>query len=156
MLCDLSFVDIGERDNLASSVSIIGLNDGLDQSLLSFTSGALSSELDGFDCFLVPELEMGDLYSAMSSDDKSALATWVSGGKLMVVSGDLSSYIITLLNGVFGWSLALGSTSSGYTASITSAEGTGFEDGPSTLLGENGNYAVMTSSLPSGATSVYT
>jgi len=159
MLKDTSYVDTRESTYLAQSIANVGLgnNQGLDQSMTSFTSGTLSTELDGFDCFVVPELERSDFYSALSSTDVTALASWVSEGRVMVVSADSSGRAVSLLNGVFGWSLSLGSTSNGLTASITSAaSGTAFEAGPSTLYGPNGNYALTSSSIPSDGSSIYT
>ena len=157
MLKDTSYVDTGESTNLAQSITNVGLDSGLNQGMTSFTSGTLSTELNGFDCFVVPELERGNFYSALSSTDITALASWVSEGRVMVVSADSYGRAVSLLNGVFGWSLSLGSTSNGYTASITSAaSGTAFEAGPSTLYGRNGNYALTSSSIPSDGSSIYT
>ena len=157
MLKDTSYVDTGESTNLAQSITNVGLDSGLNQGMTSFTSGTLSTELNGFDCFVVPELERGNFYSALSSTDITAVASWVSEGRVMVVSADYNGRAVSLLNGVFGWSLSLGSTSSGLTASITSAaSGTAFEAGPSTLYGPNGNYALTSSSIPSNGSSIYT
>ena len=45
--------------------------------MTSFTPGNLSTELDGFDRFVVPELENGDFSSALSAADVCALWNWV-------------------------------------------------------------------------------
>ena len=109
MLKDTSYVDTGESTNLAQSITNVGLGSGLNQGMTSFTSGTMSTELDEFDCFVVPELERSDFYSALSSTDITAVASWVSEGRVMVVSADYNGRAVSLLNGVFGWSLSLGS-----------------------------------------------
>ena len=167
MLKDTSFVDSGESDNLVQSIIDVGHSDhSLDQ-MTSYTSGTLSAELDGFDRFVVPELENGDFYSALSAADVCALWNWVGEGRVLVVSGDARGRALALLNEVFGWSLSMGSTSShssvqlsitsGAKASITSAaNGSAFASGPSALYGPNANYAMAASSIPSNGSSIYT
>ena len=82
ILMDSSYVDSGESTNLVQSITNVGLarNGGLDQSMDSFSSGSLATELSGFDCFVVPELESGDFYSALSASDITDLASWVGEG----------------------------------------------------------------------------
>ena len=85
----------------------------------------------------------------------------VGEGRVLVVSADSSGRGASLLNGVFGWSLSMGSTSNGYTASkdTAAADGTAFESaGPATLYGPNGNYALTTSSVDDtgSGSSIYT
>lgn len=92
----------------------------------------------------------------MSSSDITALGNWVLEGNVLIVSADSNARAVTLLNGVFGWSLSYG-TSSQSTSTLTSeAADTVFASGPSTLTGPNGNYALTASSIPSDGASIYT
>ena len=139
---------------LDSSISSLGLDA---VQLTSFTSGSLSTYLDGYDCFVIPELEAGDLYAALSSDDVASLESWVDAGGILVVSGDGSNRGISLLNGVFGWSLSYATSDSAscYTLDTSEAAGTAFETGPTTLCGKSGTYLLYTSSLPTDGGAIY-
>lgn len=106
----------------------------------------------------MPELENGDLNSALDADAKQAIKSFVEAGGQLVINGSSGSNDETLLNDIFGFSISNGSNTSSNvpTFSQTGAvTGTDFESGPAQLNNPNGTYTWDISSLPAEATVMY-
>ena len=106
----------------------------------------------------MPELENGDLNSALDTDAKQAIKSFVEAGGQLVINGSYGSEDESLLNDIFGFSITNGSNTSSNvpTFSQTGAvTGTDFESGPAQLNNPNGTYTWDISSLPAEATVMY-
>ena len=107
---------------------------------------------------MMPELESGDLNSALDNDAKQAIKAFVEAGGELVINGSSGSNDESLLNDIFGFSITNGATtfSNVPTFSQTGATtGTDFEAGPAQLNNPNATYTWDTSSLPAEATVMY-
>ena len=161
IISDSSFIDMsgaGEHTHIMNdAVSIIG--DTLDQvtSIDSTATPLLQSLSVGTHSFLlVPELEKGNLYQSLSASDTSAIRNYVEMGGKLIVSNDASGRGLELLNGLFGWSILIGSRSSSSTPLNTAAAaGTSFALGPATLSYASGLYVASLSTLPSNTDVMY-
>lgn len=150
-----SFVDTGggsaaESDNVQASLQSLGY------SVITFTN--FSTGISGQQVVLVPELETGDLASALSVAERTALQGFVAGGGTLIVqSGFTTARAAGLINALLGSSVSEQSESDGTVFQRTgAAAGTPFGDDPSTLAALNGSSVLLTASLPGGAVGIYT
>ena len=157
-LAHASYVDTG----LSSSGEVYNTKNVLvnkGYTVTQFTAidvAGLTAALAGKNILLVPELEVGDFYTALSLDARNVIRNFVNNGGGLYVAADASGRANTLLNGLFSYSLA---GSSYQTASVTlnaaAVAGTPFAVAPGSLTGPNGNYPVTATSVPAGATVLY-
>lgn len=118
-------------------------------------STALSGGYGSFDAFVVGE---NNGYSSISASTKSAIAAYVNGGGKVIIVGDHSGST-EFLNPVFGYSAvsSYGCTddqSVGGTKTAT-AVGTNFASGPPQLHNLSCTGALVTSTLPAAAKTMY-
>lgn len=154
-----SFVDtsggtFAESDNIQASL----ISQGHTVSTFTgITASAISAALAGRQIVVIPELEAGDLNSALDAAGRAAFASFVSSGGSLIIHGESSSRDEAFLNGVFGFSIAPGGNySSGQPFNLTaSATGTAYAGGPAILPGNNGTYGQVKSSLPVASKSIY-
>ncbi len=120
-----------------------------DLDLVSFQTA-----LSNADTFLLPENE-NTAYSSLSSDLKNEIINFVSNGGSLIINADYRSNDTNFLNELFGFSLVDGSTFDPTFNKTLAADGTVYENSPSSLPWEDGTYSVLKSSLPSNAISYY-
>jgi len=118
------------------------------------TAGALYQALVGADILYIPELESGDLASALSASARWVISNYVARGGALIINGQEASRDESLINGVFGHAIAAGSSGSS-TFLTADAVGTSFEGGPSPIPQNSATYEWLRASLPAGALSVY-
>lgn len=130
------------------------------ETVTTFT-GTSATEIDaalaGQAVFVIPELERSpvpSLYDALAADARSALASFVSGGGTLVVCYP-GSKAVTLLNGVFGFSLTGAGFTSPASLNTAAAAGTYFEGGTTSLTGPSATSSLATGSLPAGSVSMF-
>lgn len=103
---------------------------------------------------LIPELEVGNLNSALSGEAKDTIRAFVENGGNLVINAASGSNDESLINSIFGFSISSGSGGSPYTKTGDAA-GTDFAAGPASLSYENGTYQWSASSLPAEAKVMY-
>ena len=116
---------------------------------------------------IIPELEMGELSSAMSSTIKEQISDHVSTGGLYVV-GHVAYHIqnhycgsycaeVDWVNDVFGLSLSAPSScgATGDSFQLQTTSYSAFDDASSTLYPYSNTLGIDASSLPDGAYAVY-
>jgi T1SS-143 domain-containing protein len=103
---------------------------------------------------LIPELEEGNLSSALSGEAKDTIRTFVENGGNLVINAASGSNDESLINSIFGFSITSGGGGSPY-AQTGDAAGTVFASGPASLSYENGTYQWSASSLPAEAIVMY-
>jgi len=103
---------------------------------------------------LIPELEKGDLSSALSGEAKDTIRTFVENGGNLVINATSGSNDESLINSIFGFTISGGSGGTPY-AQTGDAAGTAFASGPASLSYENGTYQWSASSLPAEAKVMY-
>lgn len=169
---DQTYVDRRESNNLFESVKEVGFNP---VQLSNFNSGDFAGGiLDEYSTFIVPELEMGNLFAALTQGDIDALNAFVARGGTLIIGGaneNALNYDLIFLNGVFA-SLNLRHASpvyegSSFSSSSTSEEmytkayltaaaaGTPFATGPDWVAFQSTVYFLDMASLPVGSTDLY-
>lgn len=152
---DSSYVDTGgEAQDLSASLA------GLGHSVVPFSGTSFtdfSTALSMTDILVIPELERGSLLPSLDAATRNAIVNFVNSGGGLLVVGDGHTRHGDLLNGLFGFSLIHGGD---FGAGVTSLDtiasaGTPFADGPAMLPNVDATRPVRTSSLPSGALSLY-
>jgi len=176
---------LGTEDNLGITLNYTATDADGDQAYGSFdlsidddmpvigTPEAVSVDEEGIDgnagdsydadatvngVLLMPELENGDLNSALDTDAKQAIKSFVEAGGQLVINGSSGSNDETLLNDIFGFSITNGSNTSSNVPTFSqtgAATGTDYESGPAQLNNPNGTYTWDISSLPAEATVMY-
>ena len=140
-----------ESDNVQATLASLGFT----VNTFTGTTGTdWSTGLAGANVVLVPELENGNLASALDAAAITALQNYVSNGGGLLVHGS-GGFSALLLNTVFGYSLsgsAAANTPFGQTGATT---GTEFADDALSLPDNSLSYAYDTASLPAGASSMY-
>ncbi|MBI5384078.1 MAG: immunoglobulin domain-containing protein [Verrucomicrobia bacterium] len=116
--------------------------------------GDLVTAAASFNILLFPELENGDLTSALMPPMIEGLSNFVQRGGVMIMSGR-SARSSSLLNAVFGFSIS-DTGGSGSTYRTPQVAGTEFADGPSQVPDLSAMTAFNTASLPPGSLSLYT
>jgi hypothetical protein len=102
----------------------------------------------------IPELEQGDLASALPAEVEQALAEHVAAGGVLIVHGDGFDRSPSLLNEVFGFATAsMGPLGTGQLALEPTAQGTRFDAGIPNLPRHEATHALT--ELPAGARPIY-
>ena len=102
----------------------------------------------------IPELEVGDLASALPAEVKQALADYVAAGGVLIVHGDAYGRVQLLMNEVFGFATTGGSVLNGEQLALELGFGsTGFEDCVTNLYGNDATRSIA--SLPANAEPVF-
>lgn len=147
-IVDTANASSSESDTVQAALAAVGHSVTAFQGL---TGAAFSAALAGQDNLVMPEPEKGSL-SQLSPEAVAAIVDFVfNGGRLVSIfpAGNTSAF----LNSAFGFSLGYTGCA---TATLDSSLGTGFESAPSSLACMNATVALLGSSLPTGAQSVYT
>ena len=155
---DGSFVDSAggtssESDTEQATLASLGFT----VSTFVGTSGAQwTTGLSGSRTLVIPEQEIASLSPAMSSAAVTALQNFVSGGGGLVINGSYGSSANTqrLLNSIFGFSVTEQESVASFSQTAATA-GTAFSSGAAFLPANNGTNALVTSTLPAGALSLY-
>lgn len=151
---DGSYVDTGrEAPYLNTQLGALGHTT---TTFAGTSEAAWSTALGAANVLVVPELERGNLSGALSTTTKTNIASFVFGGGNFIVSGSHTAYGVSLLNSVFGYSLA--GTNHSWTSSTLNAgdaAGTTFAGGPDPLPSLNATWSLVTTSLPVGALNIY-
>jgi Ca2+-binding RTX toxin-like protein len=147
-----------ESDNVQISLAEF---DGHDVTPFTDLSGiGFAEALTNQQVLLVPDLEFKNLAPDLTEDAKDEVRDFVSGGGTMVVHGDDNGNFTSLLNELFGTSVAIGAIYESEEARPTytrrpAANGTTFADDPDSLEGNNGTYSLNKDSLPDNARVLY-
>ncbi|MFM9941134.1 MAG: VCBS domain-containing protein [Hyphomicrobiaceae bacterium] len=152
-----SYVDTGnnfraESDNIQASLTSLGHTV---TTFTGFDAGSITAALAGKSVLVIPELENGNLAGALDAAARSVIATFVQNGGVLIINGEYDSNDESLLNSVFGFSIASGSASGPYSLNAIAAAGTAFADDSATIPYANGTYPIAISSLPAGSSSIY-
>lgn len=135
-----------ESDTIQASLSSLG------HSVTTFTgltAASFTAGLSGKDALLIPEQENSALAPALDVAAKAAIQNFVANGGGLIISADYAGF----LNGVFGFGLSYGSSS---TASLTpAAAGTAFAGGPASLPPHSQTIEFNTATLPAGSATIY-
>lgn len=152
LLANTSYVDYipgntdAEGSNLAQLLGAAGLN------VYPFTDislNGLSNALVGGRSLLIPELEKGDFYAALSAASRTLLRDYVhNGGRLLCC---YSANIPALFNGLFGWNLQMAGLSDG---TLTRGYNGRYSSAPASLTHQSAT-AVISAGLPPGSQSIY-
>jgi hypothetical protein len=128
----------------------------------TITASRFAAVLAGRDVLAIPELEPlgggGNLFAALSSGARAQIVDFVEGGGNMVVNGVYSgsgANHLTLINGLFGFTLSGIAPATPYTLDSTEAAGTPFAGGPASLVGHSWTETVSRASLPPGSRALY-
>lgn len=147
-----------ESDNIQASLASLGHTVS---TFTSTTAAGITSAITGKDVLLIPELESGNLNGVLDAAARNVISNYVAAGSGLIVNGSnyspSQSNVRDLLNGVFGLSLSVSGSLTGGSSSISAAaSGTQFAGGPNPLAHQNGTGGLVTTSLPGGASSIYT
>ncbi|MEL6926628.1 MAG: hypothetical protein AAFO94_21490, partial [Bacteroidota bacterium] len=114
------------------------------------------------DLLIVPELERGNLWSALSSKTIDALRQYVDCGGGLIINGVVSSFstqnnnAIELLNGAFGFALESAQIELSGTSVLNPVAAVGsFVGGPQTLDDNSANAYLWNYSLPENSRPLY-
>jgi len=148
-----SYVDTGtEGANLQTTLTNLG------HTVTTFTgisAAAFTAAGAGGAIIFFPEMEMGNLFSALDAPAIAALQGFVSGGGGLIQA----NYFVAnrnLANGLFGYALSqTGNLGVATSLNAGAAAGTPFAGGPATLPAANAVEGILTSSLPGGALNLY-
>ena len=145
ILMDPSYIDTGQEGQ--------NLRNAMGHSPTTFSSlSTLISSLGNNpppEVVVIPEQEKGSI--SLSSAQRTLVAEYVDGGGRLVVASCGGSTETGFLNSIFGWSMS----SDSCTKTTRVKTEYGFGDGPSSLPTMNAIHCIATSTLPSGASSVY-
>lgn len=156
MFFDGGFVDVsGEGQNMLDDLT------GLGHTVNTFSGTALgdfSTALSGANILVLPEMELGDLNSALDDATRTLIGDWVNAGGCLIQA----NYFVQnsdFADAVFGWSLVQMGNQTASILNAGAAAGTAFAGGPAVLAGTDSGAdateGVLTSSLPVGALSLY-
>ena len=155
-----TYVDIDDEGDLceaeANNLQIIieGLGTHTLSTFIGIAAADFSAVLADADVLVIPELEEGDVFAALTPEAVTAINDFVEQGGRLLTFGSSSTNVQALLNGVFGFTLDI-SGSSGEATKTAEAVGTLFEDGPATIPANDGTSSIVGSSLPAEAINVY-
>jgi hypothetical protein len=162
LFADGAFVDLvdngdpgvaeAEVPNLEASLASLG------HEVTTFTGttlGAFQSALADTPALLIPELEEGDLATALGTDVLDAIEGFVVAGGVLIVHGDSNEFLPPLLSGVFGFSTSLGPFLDGgqLALELSMTSTTRFEGGVTNLFGNDATLAIA--GLPASALRIY-
>ncbi len=148
-----SFVDTyesynGEATNVRDSLQSLGYTVN---TFTDYSASGLSSALTGKSVLAIPELERGALDLSLTADARAVIQAFVeNGGRIILFGGSRSP---ALLNSIFGFTITYSGSSTTY--KTAEAISTVFESGPPTLPVNNATTGFYNTSLPAGATSIY-
>ena len=105
----------------------------------------------------IPELENGDVTPDLSTTARQRIASYVrNGGTLMAFTTNTSTVRATsVVNTLFGFTVAATSGVGPYTLDATGAAGTAFEGGPASIPELDATIPVTEASLPPGSKVIY-
>jgi hypothetical protein len=123
----------------------------------AFDEASLTAALANADVFAIPELGEGrsSWVDALTEGAKVAIQNFVSNGGTLIVMGAHTSGDADLLNDLFDFSLSHVDVSNSSTKTEAAGE-TVFSTTASTIPWLNATRGFITSTLPSGSTSIYT
>jgi len=148
---DPSGTETGEATNVIAALKAKGF---LVQSFTGISATAFSNALVTADILYIPDLQVGDLATALSASAKSVISNFVADGGGLIINGESGNHDEDFVNQVFGHSITSG-TWGGPSALTGAAAGTAFAGGPSTIPQNNDTYEWLRSSLPAGSRSIY-
>ena len=124
----------------------------------SIDSASLATTLRASAALVVPEQEIGRLAPDLSAGAKYEMRRFVdsSGGRLIVHS-DGAGRAFELLDTLFNYAIGAGagSATGRYPMNAAAVAGTSFASGPSFLWEADATYSMDSTSLPSGAKTIY-
>ena len=114
----------------------------------------------GADALIIPELEVGDLYAALTPGAVTEIQNYVAGGGNIITFGTWhnNGYVESLLNNVFddfALTIPMDQTYAGANLDVGNAAGTSFEGCPNWIPRANSTNGYELSELPGGALSFY-
>ncbi|HZL89158.1 MAG TPA: hypothetical protein VFB96_12335, partial [Pirellulaceae bacterium] len=148
----------------AEATNLIAALTALGQSTSTFTdlsAAGIAAALAGTDAVVIPEQEFASLNAALTAAAKDALAQYVNSGHGMIVIGSPSGRAESLMNGLFGFSLAAGPDPTAGVSFLDDVDplGTTFVTGPigviNFIVEVTGFDASPVATLPAGARRIY-
>ncbi len=155
-----SYVDSNGTSSSDEAYNLKLTLEGFGHTVTTFTgitAAEVTTALAGKSILAMPEMESGDLNTAMAADAKQVINDWVNAGGILIVMNDNSNRGGTFINGVFGaYGLQRGSPP-GYIPypRQEGANGTAFENSSASVTGKSATIPLLVSSLPSGALNLY-
>jgi hypothetical protein len=145
------YVSATQTDNLIAALEAQG------EKVTTFTgitADEIAKALRGKAYLVIPEQDVDPI--ELDADAQARVRAFVrSGGKIIHLGSWLGYY--DFLNDTFGLALESGVDETGYSSDLdtAAADHTAFAGGPSSIDGNDGTYALVTGSLPTGAKSIY-
>ena len=139
-----------ESDNVRASTKSVG------HSVRKFTridADSLAAVLAEADAMLIPELETGDLTSALTDEARTVIADFVAAGGGLVINGTSGARAPDLLNDIFGFNLTTGVV--GESSLAATAADTAFDQGPRDLPDHIRTRGLNKDGLPGDAVVIY-
>ena len=159
LLADNTYVEYNQNYMGAEASNMEACLKGLGKNVDAFTlsdPGGIDGALSGAEAFVVPDLERSaNLFDDLDETSRDAVRNYVRSGGLMLVHGDGGSRSLTLLNGLFGYSLTAGTSGLDTVFDEAASFGTSYASGPATLPANNSCRTVSLASLPFSAQVVY-
>jgi hypothetical protein len=147
-----SYVDTGtEGPNLTADITALGHTVS---TFTGITAADFTAGINGNSILVFPEMEIGNLNSALSAAARTVLANFVSGGGTIIQANYFSSNA-SLPNALFGYSLTYAGSIGATNLNASNAAGTAFAGGPASLPGSNAVGGVPVANLPAGALDIY-
>jgi len=123
--------------------------------VIAYDSAAIAAVLSSNPVFVVPEQEIRAFVDSLTPGAKQALRHFVDSlGGVLILCNDFNDRALSLVDTLFGHSMAPGFSDFNYPLSGGSA-GTPFAGGPTIVWDNDGTYAIEGTSLPAAARIIY-
>ncbi|MBL8175156.1 MAG: PEP-CTERM sorting domain-containing protein [Bryobacterales bacterium] len=146
-----SFTGAPNPTNLSNALTNLGHTTSTFSSTTNWAANLGAANLA-----IIPDLD-NDLFAALTVAQRSEIASFVSSGRNLLVTGGSANTTDTngFLNGIFGFAVV--ATGSAFSSIIDNAAATGtpFAAGPASLGPVNQVFGHTSSSLPGGALNLY-
>ncbi len=152
ILSDSTFVD-QNQESPRLRATLVSLGHEVTE-LFGVDPAVWTTALQGADVLVLPELQNGSLFTAMSPETRTVLTRFIMSGGGLVTAGDNGGRTRELINGLFGTALAAGASGLA-TLNAGGAAGTPFEFGPRTMPTPSAVSAWTNASLPVGSAAIY-
>jgi hypothetical protein len=148
---DTSSEDVAaEADNTRAAIRAHGHSTAR---LIKIDADTIAAALATAHALVIPELENGDLASALTPDARSVIRAFVESGGGLIVNGTSDNRAGNLLNTLFGWRVTTAVV--GRSLRANGAIATEFAGGPQELPANTRTRGLENASLPPGARRIY-
>jgi hypothetical protein len=149
---DGSYVDTSrEGPNLTGDITSLG---HAVSTFTGITAASFSTGIGTNSILVFPEMEAGNLATALDAAAITVLQDFVSNGGTIIQANAFPANA-NLPNTLFGYSLSQSGNIGATNLDAGDAAGTAFAGGPATLPGANAVEGILNASLPAGALNIY-